>query len=313
MLAPEFLRLLEQRKSANLPTVGKATPAELRAQTPARVALAGPIPDGVTIEHREIPTRDSTCLEAHLIRPQSSSSDRSSLVLYFHGGGWVHNTIDIYDASLALLAIETGMSVLSVSYRKAPEYPFPIPLHDCWDTLQWCREHAHLLNVDADEIIVAGDSSGGNLAAAVALMARDVIPLRGQILIYPCLDPTLVSDSVQQFASGFGLDRTAMQWYWQQYVQDEHLMLDAQVAPLHATNTQGVAPAFIAAAEYDILRDDARLYHDKLQATDADSTYHCYAGTIHGFFTFASVSSMPMELIRDIAAWIHTLNKQSMP
>jgi acetyl esterase len=312
MLAPEFLRLLEQRKSANLPIVGKATPAELRAQTPARIALAGPIPDGVTIEHREIPTRDSASLEAHLIRPPSST-DHASLIVYYHGGGWVHNTIDIYDASLALLAIETGMSVLSVSYRKAPEYPFPIPLHDCWDTLQWCREHAHLLNIDADEIIVAGDSSGGNLAAAVALMARDVIPLRGQILIYPCLDPTLVSDSVQQFASGFGLDRTAMQWYWQQYVQDEHQMFDARVAPLHADNTHGVAPAFIAAAEYDILRDDARLYHDKLQASDIDSTYLCYAGAIHGFFTFASVSSMPMDLIRDIAAWIHTLNKQSTP
>ena len=312
MLAPEFLRLLEQRKSANLPIVGKATPAELRAQTPARIALAGPIPDGVTIEHREIPTRDSASLEAHLIRPPSST-DHASLIVYYHGGGWVHNTIDIYDASLALLAIETGMSVLSVSYRKAPEYPFPIPLHDCWDTLQWCREHAHLLNIDADEIIVAGDSSGGNLAAAVALMARDVIPLRGQILIYPCLDPTLVSDSVQQFASGFGLDRTAMQWYWQQYVQVEHLMFDAQVAPLHADNTLGAAPAFIAAAEYDILRDDARLYHDKLQATDADSTYRCYAGTIHGFFTYASVSSIPMALIRDIAGWINTLNKQSTP
>jgi acetyl esterase len=306
MLAPEYLRLLEQRKSANLPTVGIATPAELREQTPARIALAGPIPDGVTIEHREIPTRDTACLDAHLIRPTSSSSDRSSLLLYFHGGGWVHNTIDIYDASLALLAIESGMTVLSVSYRKAPEHPFPTPLNDCWDTLQWCRLNTHLLNIEADEIIIAGDSSGGNLAAAVALMARDEIPLRGQILIYPCLDPTLESDSAQQFASGFGLDRTAMQWYWQQYVQVEHQMFDARVAPLHADNTRGAAPAFIAAAEYDILRDDARLYHDKLQASDIDSTYLCYAGAIHGFFTFASVSSMPMDLIRDIAGWIST-------
>lgn len=310
MLDSEFLRLLEQRASANLPIVGVATPEELRAQTPGRVALAGPIPEGVVIEERVIPTRDGAQLEAHLIRPTSSQIDCPPCILFFHGGGWVHNTIDIYDASLAHLARESHHTIVSVNYRKAPEHPFPTPLHDCWDALLWCRENAHLLNIDTDTITIAGDSSGGNLTAAVALMARDQIPLRGQVLIYPCLDPSLESDSVQQFASGFGLDRTAMQWYWQQYVQDEHLMYDALVAPLHAENTQGVTSAFIAAAEHDILRDDARLYHDKLQASSINSTYRCYAGTIHGFFTYGSISTLPLQLIRDIAQWIHTSNSQ---
>lgn len=304
MLAPEFLALLEQRKSAQLPIIGVASVDELRAQTPARIALAGPIPSGVTITQRVIPTRDGTLLDAHVLRAVSSDDHPTPLIVYFHGGGWVHNTIDIYDASLAQLAVASGITIISVNYRKAPEHPFPIPLNDCWDALLWCRVHADELQISPDVISIAGDSSGGNLAAAIAIMASGVIPLRAQVLVYPCLDPSLTTASSHLFEQGYGLDRTAMQWYWSQYVQDERLLDDPRVAPIRSHDVSMVPRTMIIAAEHDILRDDAHAYHDKLLSHGVDSTYRLYEGTIHGFLTFGSVSSIPTQLIHDIATWM---------
>ncbi len=312
MLAPEFLALLEQRKLARLPIVGVASADELRAQTPARAALAGPIPSDVVITHCSIPTRDGALLDAHVLRPTSASHDPSPWVMFFHGGGWVHNTIDIYDASLAQLVLDTGMTVVSVNYRKAPEHPFPTPLDDCWDALLWCRTHAAELFLDPHRITVAGDSSGGNLAAAVALRARDVLPLQAQVLIYPCLDPSLTTASSYAYATGYGLERSAMEWYWQQYAQDSALHTDPFVAPIHAHDVSGLPRTLIITAENDLLRDEAHDYHLRLTACGVDTTYTCYDGTIHGFFTYGSISEIPRRAIGDIAAWITSYNAPSL-
>lgn len=312
MLAPEFLALLEQRKSARLPIVGVASADELRAQTPARVALAGPIPPDVVITHCSIPTRDGALLDAHVLRPAVASHGPSPWVMFFHGGGWVHNTIDIYDASLAQLVLDTGMTVVSVNYRKAPEHPFPTPLDDCWDALLWCRTHEEELFLDPHRITVAGDSSGGNLAAAVTLRARDVIALQAQILIYPCLDPSLTTASSYTYAMGYGLERSAMEWYWQQYVQDCALHTDPFVAPVQAHDVSRLPRTLIITAQNDLLRDEAHDYHLRLTACGVDTTYTCYDGTIHGFFTYGSISEIPRRAIGDIAAWITSYNAPSL-
>lgn len=312
MLAPEFLALLEQRKSAQLPIVGVASADELRAQTPTRVALAGPIPSDVAITHCTIPTRDGALLDAHVLQPAVTSRDPSPWVMFFHGGGWVHNTIDIYDASLAQLVLDTGMTVVSVNYRKAPEHPFPIPLDDCWDALLWCRAHATKLFLDPHRITVAGDSSGGNLAAAVTLRARDVIALQAQILIYPCLDPSLTTPSSYAYATGYGLERSAMEWYWQQYAQDRALYTDPFVAPVHAEDVSRLPRTLIITAENDLLRDEAHDYHLRLTTCGVDTTYTCYDGTIHGFFTYGSISEIPRRTVGDIATWITSINASSM-
>jgi acetyl esterase len=312
MLAPELLALLEQRKSAQLPIIGVATADELRAQTPARIALAGPVPSGVVITQCSMLTRDGALLDGHVLRPAFASHDPSPWVMFFHGGGWVHNTIDIYDASLAQLVLDTGMTVVSVNYRKAPEHPFPIPLDDCWDALMWCITHANDLRIDPLRTTVAGDSSGGNLAAAVALRARDFVPLLAQVLIYPCLDPTLSTPSSQTYAVGYGLERTAMEWYWQQYAQDHSLLTNPLVAPAHAEDVSRLPRTLIITAENDLLRDEAHDYHGRLSASGVDTSYTCYDGTIHGFFTYGSISDIPRRAIGDIAAWISTSNSPSM-
>lgn len=312
MLAPEFLALLEQRKSFKLPIIGVATADELRALTPARIALAGPVPSGVVITQCSMPTRDGALIDAHVLRPAAATNEPSPWLMYYHGGGWVHNTIDIYDASLAQLVLDTGMTVVSVNYRKAPEHAFPTPLDDCWDALQWCITHANDLRVDPLRTTVAGDSSGGNLAAAVALLARDVVPLLAQVLIYPCLDPSLTTASSYTYATGYGLERSAMEWYWQQYVQDHSLLTNPLVAPAHADDVSKLPRTLIITAENDLLRDEAHDYHGRLSASDVDTSYICYDGTIHGFFTYGSISDIPRRAICDIAAWISTSNSPSM-
>ncbi len=312
MLAPEFIALLEQRKSFKLPIIGVATADELRALTPARIALAGSVPSGVVITQCTMPTRDGALIDAHVLRPAAATNEPSPWLMYYHGGGWVHNTIDIYDASLAQLVLDTGMTVVSVNYRKAPEHGFPTPLDDCWDALQWCITHANDLRVDPLRTTVAGDSSGGNLAAAVALLARDVVPLLAQVLIYPCLDPSLTTASSYTYATGYGLERSAMEWYWQQYVQDHSLLTNPLVAPAHADDVSRLPRTLIITAENDLLRDEAHDYHGRLSASGVDTSYICYDGTVHGFFTYGSISDIPRRAIGDIAAWISTSNSPSM-
>ena len=312
MLAPEFIALLEQRKSFKLPIIGVATADELRALTPARIALAGSVPSGVVITQCTMPTRDGALIDAHVLRPAAATNEPSPWLMYYLGGGWVHNTIDIYDASLAQLVLDTGMTVVSVNYRKAPEHGFPTPLDDCWDALQWCITHANDLRVDPLRTTVAGDSSGGNLAAAVALRARDVVPLLAQVLIYPCLDPSLTTASSYTYATGYGLERSAMEWYWQQYVQDHSLLTNPLVAPAHADDVSRLPRTLIITAENDLLRDEAHDYHGRLSASGVDTSYICYDGTVHGFFTYGSISDIPRRAIGDIAAWISTSNSPSM-
>ncbi len=312
MLAPEFIALLEQRKSFKLPIIGVATADELRALTPARIALAGSVPSGVVITQCTMPTRDGALIDAHVLRPAAATNEPSPWLMYYHGGGWVHNTIDIYDASLAQLVLDTGMTVVSVNYRKAPEHGFPTPLDDCWDALQWCITHANDLRVDPLRTTVAGDSSGGNLAAAVALRARDVVPLLAQVLIYPCLDPSLTTASSYTYATGYGLERSAMEWYWQQYVQDHSLLTNPLVSPAHADDVSRLPRTLIITAENDLLRDEAHDYHGRLSASGVDTSYICYDGTVHGFFTYGSISDIPRRAIGDIAAWISTSNSPSM-
>ena len=312
MLAPEFIALLEQRKSFKLPIIGVATADELRALTPARIALAGSVPSGVVITQCTMPTRDGALIDAHVLRPAAATNEPSPWLMYYHGGGWVHNTIDIYDASLAQLVLDTGMTVVSVNYRKAPEHEFPTTLDDCWDALQWCITHANDLRVDPLRTTVAGDSSGGNLAAAVALLARDVVPLLAQVLIYPCLDPSLTTASSYTYATGYGLERSAMEWYWQQYVQDHSLLTNPLVAPAHADDVSRLPRTLIITAENDLLRDEAHDYHGRLSASGVDTSYICYDGTVHGFFTYGSISDIPRRAIGDIAAWISTSNSPSM-
>ena len=212
------------------------------------------------------------------------------------------NFLDIYDAALHRLANQSGSVIISVNYQKAPEHPFPAPFDDCYATLLWVKAHAQELGIDPNRVGVGGDSAGGNLAAAVAIKARDeAVSLRYQLLVYPCVDRDFTTKSYIECATDFGLTTQAMQWFWDQYLQGSHHDKNPYAAPMRADSLAGVAPSIVITAQYDPLVSDSENYCAKLEKDGAEVIYREFPGMIHGFF--ANVAATPSShLALDFAA-----------
>jgi acetyl esterase len=174
-----------------------------------------------------------------------------------------------------------------VDYRLAPEHRAPAAVHDVYAALCWVMANADELGVDAGRVLVAGDSSGGNLAAVTALMCRDEgapMPI-GQVLIYPVIDPSFETESYRKYATGFVTTRAAMQWFWQQYL-DGSLPSPAQlVAPARAQSHEGLPPAVVVTAGLDVLHDEGMSYAEQLRAAKVPVVHRDYPGLFHGFLT----------------------------
>jgi acetyl esterase len=306
-LAPEIVKQLADQKAAGLPQVWEAPVAILREQTQARVTFAG-VPEPIyQVINRFIPGPTSD-LPIRIYRP-SNKNDLPAIV-FFHGGGWVLNFLDIYDAALHRLANQSCAVIISVNYQKAPEHPFPIPFDDCFATLQWVKSNAAHLGVARDRIGVAGDSAGGNLAAAVALKARDLnIEITFQLLIYPCTERNFDTPAYRDFANDFGLTTRAMQWFWQQYLADGEFESDAYAQPARANSFHALAPTIIITAQYDPLISDSITYAEKLRAAGIDVTYRDFPGMIHGFFANLASTPSAQEAIDFAALKIVELNR----
>jgi acetyl esterase len=293
-LAPEIKSFLEAAAASGLPQVWEAPIEVIRRNTQSRPALAGTPEPLFEVVNRFIagPTAD---LPIRIYRP-SKVTERT--IVYFHGGGWVLNFLDIYDASLARLANQSGATIISVNYQKAPEHPFPIPFDDCYATLLWVIQNAAELGIDASKLGVAGDSAGANLAAAVALKARDnAIALAFQLLIYPCNDRDFDTESYRTNASGYGLSTQAMKWFWQQYLQGDAHNQNPYAVPMRAESFSNLAPAIVITAEYDPLLSDGEKYVELLARDGVATSYKCYEGMIHGFFTNMAVTPAAKEAI----------------
>lgn len=306
-LAPEIKAFLEAGAKAGLPQVWEAPLDVIRRNTQTRPALAGPAESILEIENRFIPGPTAD-LPIRIYRPTENPS--APAIVYFHGGGWVLNFLDIYDASLTALANRTGATIISVNYQKAPEHPFPTPFDDCYSTLQWVLDNAQLLKINPLELGVAGDSAGANLAAAVALKARDKkIPLAYQLLIYPCNDRNFETRSYIDCATGYGLSTQAMQWFWNQYLQSEEHNQNPYAIPARASSFKGVAPAIILTAQYDPLLSDGEQYSQLLSNDDVNVIYREFEGMIHGFFTNLAVTPMALEAIDFVALKVEEITK----
>ncbi|CAI1497057.1 Lipase 2 [Serratia quinivorans] len=188
-------------------------------------------------------------------------------MLYAHGGGWCLGSLALYDRPCQALANATGRLILSVDYRLAPEHPFPAPLEDLYLALCGVVERADEWGIDASRIAVGGDSAGGNLAAAVALLARDRNGPRieHQLLLYPALSRAMDTASYQAYAQGYYLTREVMAFCWGQYLGDEAQGHDPYAEPLHAATLRQLPPAIILSCEYDPLRDEAEHYAQRLR------------------------------------------------
>ncbi|MDL2354063.1 MAG: alpha/beta hydrolase [Pseudomonadota bacterium] len=218
---------------------------------------------------------------------------RVPAIVFFHGGGWVSCGLDSHDNLCRRLANLSGCAVVAVDYRLAPEAPFPAPLDDACAALRWVHGHAALLDIDPDRLAVAGDSAGGNLAAACALLAWDAaaaLPrLSHQLLLYPVLDDACDSASFATYADGYLLTAAMMRWFWQQYAPADAQRRDPRAAPARATALAGLPGATIITAQCDPLHDEAGAYAARLRQADVPVQLTCFDGMFHGF---ASMTGM---------------------
>ena len=208
----------------------------------------------------------------------------TGLIVYFHGGGFVIGSIGLMDNVARELAHGAGAVVVSVGYRLAPEHPYPAGLADCETVTRWAVATAPRFDVPKESVAVAGESAGGNLAAAVALRVRDAgdISLAGQALIYPAVAGTMVHPSTRQF-DGLILSRTAKKRYWDAYSGGRSLDGDPYAVPLCADDLTGVAPAIVVLGGCDMLRDEGRAYAARLRGDGVEVEEVCYPGQPHGF------------------------------
>jgi acetyl esterase len=299
-LAPEIKAFLEKQAASGAPAVWEAPLSEIRANTQGRMATSGPVERIYEISNRFIPGPTAD-LPIRIYRPTDNTS--APAIVHFHGGGFVLNYLDMYDASMAHLANQSGFTIIGVHYQKAPEHPFPVPFDDCYATLLWVIAHAEELRIDASKIGVAGDSAGAALASAVALKARDnKISLAFQALVYPCNGRDFTTESYLNLATGYGLSTQAMQWFWEQYLQGTHHDHNPYAVPMVATSFKDLAPAIIVTAEYDPLLSDGEKYAELLRRDGVWVTYKQFDRMIHGFFTNMAVTPTAQIAIDFVAA-----------
>jgi acetyl esterase len=209
------------------------------------------------------------------------------VIVYFHGGGFVIGNLESHDGTCRRLCHNIGCTVVSVDYRLAPEHVYPAAVDDSYTATKWVADNAETLKIDAARIAVAGDSAGGNLAAVVAIIARD----RGgpaichQLLTYPVTDMAFKSESYTSNGTGYFLSKDMMVWFGQQYVPAGHDIEDPLLSPLYHTDLSGLPPATVITAEFDPLRDEGEAYARKLEAAGVPTRLIRYDGVFHGFFS----------------------------
>jgi acetyl esterase len=281
----EFLRKVN---ALNLTPMPQLSAKEAREQMERAVAARDlPPPEIKSTRELRIPG-PAGLIPARLYLPRENATNPPGLLVYYHGGGHVIGSLFSHDASARGLCHNGRCAVLSIDYRMAPEDVFPASVDDCYASLLWAAENAEKLGIDPTKIAVGGDSAGGNLAATVALMARDENgpELCLQVLIYPLVDYRCKGKSYEQFREGYGiLDEETMLWFQRLYLgRSKKNHNDWRASPLLAGSHEGIAPAIIIAAGCDVLRDEARAYAGKLTAAGVSVDYKEYPGVLHGFF-----------------------------
>mgnify|MGYP001179512706 CR=1 FL=1 len=285
-LRPESKAYLEA--FSQMPPIESMEPQAVREMfsqaPPVEVELA-PV---ANIEDKMIPVEDGE-IAVRIYTPNGNGP--FPLFVYYHGGGWVIGDLETVDASCRMIANMTNRVVVSVDYRLAPEFKYPIPFNDSYEALKWVENNADSLNAIASDIVVGGDSAGGNLSAAVSLRARDENGpnISAQILIYPVTDMSYRTSSYQQFEKGFGLDKSLMEWFINHYIRDEADKNDPYAAPLVAENLDDLPPALVITAEFDVLRDEGLAYAERLKDAGVKVETTLEKGLVHGYFTNMAV------------------------
>jgi acetyl esterase len=244
-------------------------------------------------------------LRVRVYRPRTT--ELLPALVWFHGGGWVVGSLDSHDPVCRAIAWRAPCVVISVDYRLAPEAPFPAAVDDAWAATQWVAAEALSLGVDASKLAVGGDSAGGNLAAVVALRAREAgLALALQVLVYPVIDFDFGTQSYAEHATGLNLSRAKMEWYWKQYLGDAD-GTHPDASPARASDHAGLAPALVQTAEHDPLVSEGEAYAARLAEAGVPVAFTRYDGMIHGFLRMPALVAEADHALSEITAALRAL------
>lgn len=274
------MRALLDAQSA---TYGSSIQDERKSWNDYARKMSQPVPAYITTEDREVATADFS-VPIRIYR--KSTGGNTGCLIYMHGGGWTKGDIDSSEALAWGLCDASGAMVISVGYRLAPEHVFPAAFNDCQGVLQWAYTHAEDLGIDPGKIVLAGDSAGGNLTAALSVATRDADgpKVAAQVVIYPAIGEYIDTDSYHANATGYGLTTDRYRFYCKQYLGGSFDIDDVRARPMLAKDFSDLPPAYVVTAEFDPIRDDGRVYAKRLVETGNDCTYRECRGLIHGFF-----------------------------
>ena len=277
------IRFLKQLTEGGGKPLHESTPDEARVYLSELAELAGPAPEMQRVEHHTIDGPDARTILRILVPVENPIG----VLVYYHGGGWVLGSIDEYDTVARKLAERTSCAVVLVEYRLAPEHRYPAAVDDSYAALEWVGQNIKYIAAREVPLIVAGDSAGGNLAAVMAIRARDrngpSIAL--QVLIYPVTDFNFDRPSYVDPENQLLLTRDGMIWFWDHYVPDPSRRAEPDASPLQTEDLIGLPPAVILTAEHDVLRDEGEAYAARLQEANVKADLQRYASQMHGFFT----------------------------
>ena len=290
-------------------TVGAVTARELylagrAVSNPEPPELASATPLSIPAPHGAIPAR--------LYTPKAlrTTDGLAPCLVFYHGGGWVIGDLDSHDVVCRKLAHEGELIVISIDYRLAPEHKFPAAVDDATTALKWVAANARHLGIDAGRLTVGGDSAGGNLAAVVALAARDNDgpKLAGQVLIYPATDFAMTHPSHSEPETSVLLTHSVIKWFCNHYLNGAADVHDWRASPARAKTLIGLPPAYVLTAGADPLRDEGDEYARRLKEAGVAVTYRHFPGQFHGFFTMGKLLPQANIAASDIASWLKALN-----
>lgn len=295
-LDPQARELLDAMAALGDPPIQEMTPEEFRSSREKRRRPS-------TEPCHLVEAIDAGGVPARLYRADDGPD--TGLLVYFHGGGWVGGSLDSHDDVCRMLCNRSGVAVLSVDYRLAPEHPFPAGLEDAITATKWAYENAAAMGCDPTRIGIGGDSAGGNFAAVVA--NSRVIPARFQLLVYPATDLRGGFPSYIENADGYFLTGASMRYFIDHYLSgSEGSLDDPLVSPLLASDDvlAGAPPAFVITAGYDPLRDEGEAYATRLMRAGVRAALSCFPGMIHGFFSLGAFLDEGQRAINDAARFL---------
>lgn len=305
MLSPNMQAVLDELAALNPKPIETLTPEEARLQPGPGDAIQALLkkrnqstePEFVGSVNNITLPGPGGLLDARVYMPKERTP--LPLLAYWRGGGWVIANLDAYDASCRALCNAAQCIVVSCDYRRSPENPFSAAVEDAFAAYQWIVDNAPTLGGDPEQIAVAGESAGGNLAAVTAIQARDYgvrSPVH-QLLVYPVTDCNFETESYREYADAKPLNRAMMKWFWGHYLQEDECEENPYLTPLHANNLSHLPSATIITAEVDPLRSDGEHYAEKLKAAGVSVNYKNYDGVTHEFFGMTSVLDEAREAV----------------